>query len=247
MTTPWFADTQFWTALYPFEFSDATLARGATQVEEALALTGIRGGRALDLACGPGRHAVPLAHRGFDVTAVDLSEGLLAIARERAATAGVTIELVAADMRVFLRPETFDLAVCLFSSFGYFDDPLDDLAVLTNVRSSLRAGGVFVVDLMSKESIARTLQLTVEDRTADGTVRVRRHEVIEDWTRLRNQWTVTKDGHAQTFEFALRMYSGQELRSLLGAAGFSDVRLYGGLDGQPYGWDARRLVAVATR
>ena len=100
---------------------------------------------------------------------------------------------------------------------------------------------------MSKESIAGTLQLTVEDRAADGTLRLRRHEVIEDWTRLRNEWTVTKDGRTETFEFVLRMYSGQELRHALAAAGFSDVRLYGGLDGRPYGWDATRLVAVATK
>jgi SAM-dependent methyltransferase len=240
------ADDAFWMALYPFEFSDATLARGAAQVDEVLALSGICGGRALDLACGPGRHAVALAQRGFGVTAVDLSPALLAIARERATTAGVSIDFVAADMRAFVRPDTFDLAVCLFTSFGYFDAH-DDLAVLTNVLSSLRRGGVFVLDLMSKESIAGTLQLTVEDRAADGTLRLRRHEVIEDWTRLRNEWTVTKDGRTETFEFVLRMYSGQELRHALAAAGFSGVRLFGGLDGQPYGSDAARLVAVATK
>ena len=76
----------------------------------------------------------------FGVTAVDLSPALLAIARERAETAGVSIDFVAADMRAFVRPDTFDLAVCLFTSFGYFDAH-DDLAVLTNVLSSLRRGG----------------------------------------------------------------------------------------------------------
>lgn len=53
-------------------FSDA-FATARTQVEQVIALTGVTGSRVLDLGCGPGRHAVPLAFKGFDVTAVDAS------------------------------------------------------------------------------------------------------------------------------------------------------------------------------
>jgi hypothetical protein len=41
------------------------------------------------------------------------------------------------------------------------------------------------------------------------------------------------------------LYSAQELKGMLSAAGFADIRIYGGVDGTPYGPEARRLVAVA--
>jgi hypothetical protein len=87
----------------------------------------------------------------------------------------------------------------------------------------------------------------VSQRTADGALLVQRHHVVDDWSRVRNEWTVVRDGRARTFEFVLRIYSGQELRALLGAGGFTRIDLYGALDGRPYDLEAERLVAVARR
>ena len=79
-------------------------------------------GRILDLACGYGRIAVPLARRGFQVTGLDLSKPLLAIARERAAQAGVTVEWRRADMRDIPSEWSgqFDAVISIWNSFGYF-------------------------------------------------------------------------------------------------------------------------------
>ena len=243
----WFADESFWAEIYPFEFPPPVVDAGVAQVDRAIALSGVRGGDALDLGCGPGRHAIPLARRGFRVTAVDLSPFHLAKARERAETAQVAVELVQSDMRAFVRADAFDLAVSLFTSFGYFDDPADDLRVLRHVHESLRPGGVLVMDVASKERLARVLHPTLSQRAVDGALLVQRHQIVEDWTRVRNEWTVVRDGRARTFEFLLRIYSGQELKAVLGAAGFATVTLYGGLDGRPYDLEAERLVAVAGR
>jgi SAM-dependent methyltransferase len=245
--TDWFADEAFWTAVYPFEFGDPVIDAGVVQVDRAITLARARVGDALDLGCGPGRHAVPLARRGYRVTAVDLSPFHLARARERAAAAGVEVELVQADMRAFARPEAFDLALSLFTSFGYFEDAGDDLRVLQNVHRSLRPGGALVLDVVGKERLARVLHPTMSQRAADGALLVQRHQIVEGWSRVRNEWTVVRDGRARTFEFLLRIYSGQELKTLLDAAGFTRVALHGALDGRPYDFEAERLVAVARR
>jgi SAM-dependent methyltransferase len=245
--TEWFADDEFWAAVYPFEFPDPVIDAGAAQVDRAIGLAGIRGGDALDLGCGPGRHAIPLARRGFRVTGVDLSPFHLARARERAAAAGVSPELVEADMRVFERPGAFDLALSLFTSFGYFDDARDDLRVLQNIRRSLRPGGALVMDVVSKERLARVLHPAVSQKTGDGALLVQRHEAAEDWGRVRNEWTIVRGGRARTFHFLLRIYSGPALRAVLEAAGFGVVDLYGALDGRSYDLEAERLVAVARR
>lgn len=243
----WFADDAFWTETYPFEFSRAVIDAGDAQVEKVLRLAGVpQRGHALDVGCGPGRHAIPLARRGFHVTAIDVSDFHLARAAQAAAGAGVSIELVRADMRVFARPDRFDLALSLFTSFGYFEDRRDDLRVLRNVHRSLRAGGALVMDVMSKERLARVFQASASQKAPDGALLLQRHEIVDDWTRVKNEWTIIREGRARTFEFTVRVYSGQELRDLLGTAGFPHVTLYGGLDRRPYGLDAERLVAVAV-
>jgi SAM-dependent methyltransferase len=243
----WFEDESLWMDLYPFFFPDERLRAGEDEVGQLLALVGIepRDAAVLDLCCGPGRHAVPLARRGARVTGVDRTRFQLDHARERARLAGVNVELVDADMRDFRRPAAYDLALSLFTSFGYFDSPDDDLRVLRNVRASLRGHGALVIDVMSKEWLARHFQPTRSRSLPDGTLLIDRSTVVDDWTRVENHAVLIREGRVRTFLLRLNVYSGLELRDRLTAAGFEAVTLYGGLDGSPYGLDAARLVAVA--
>jgi SAM-dependent methyltransferase len=201
----------------------------------------------LDLCCGPGRHSTGFAQRGFQVTGVDRSRFLLSIARERAHAANVEVEWVDEDMRSFQRPAAFDLACSLFTFFGYFEDVQDDLRVLRNVHNSLVSGGVFVLELTGKERVARTWQSVMCSKLEDGSLVFQRPEVRADWTRIRNDWVVAKDGHAKSFAFEHTIYSGRELRDLLLASGFFRVALYGDMQGGPYGLGSVRLVAVAHK
>ena len=107
----WYQEESFWRHGYPFMFSEEAFARGAQEAERALALSGVEARLVLDLCCGPGRHTVPLALKGIDVTAVDLSPFLLERAKENAGKANVTPEFVLADMRTFVRPDTFDVRI----------------------------------------------------------------------------------------------------------------------------------------
>jgi SAM-dependent methyltransferase len=243
----WFDDEGFWRELYPFIFSDRRFADAPAEVEKLLALTKSAGKRALDLCCGPGRCSIALARRGYAVTGVDRTRFLLARARARARRARVGIEWVEQDMRDFVRPETFDLALSLYTSFGYFDEKEDDQRVLQNVVASLRPGGVFLIDVVGKEILARIFQPTTSQSLPDGATFVQRHEVFDDWTRVRNEWTLVRGSRARTFRFHHTIYSGQELRDRMVAAGFLDVRLYGDLDGHEYGAAAQRLIAVGRK
>lgn len=116
------------------------LTPATAEIEKVLCLCGAPSGDVLDLACGVGRHAIAFAKLGFRVTAVDLSAFHLAKAKERAAATDASIEFIQSDMRAFIRPNAFDLVVSLFSSFGYFEDPQDDLQVLRNMHQSLKPG-----------------------------------------------------------------------------------------------------------
>ena len=242
----WFLDDAFWRDTYGHMFGPKRLEAAAEEVQQILALAGVTAGDALDLACGPARHSVALARQGFRVTGVDRTKFLLAKARERIAEHRVEVELVEADMREFRRPNAFDLALCVFTSFGFFPEDADNQRVLTNVVDSLRKGGVLVMDMMGKENLARVFNPTSSTETAVGVVYHRR-KVVDNWNRMDNEWTVINDGRVTSHRFSHWIYSGRELAQMLTRAGFSAVSLFGNYAGDAYGPDATRLVAVARK
>jgi len=243
----WFENEEFWEELYPFVFSQERLSDAVWEIEQLLGLVQVTEGKVLDLACGPGRHAIELAKHGLHVTGVDQSEYLLAQARERARTEGGAIEFIRADMREYIDPGTFDLVVNLYSSFGYFETEEEDLLVAENICESLTDGGVCVIDLRGKEIVARDFQSAIPHDLEDGSTLITRHHVLPGWSQLQNEWIHIDEGYARSFEFTLRLYSGDELRSLLKDAGFQTVELFGNLSGHPYDLEAMRLIGVARK
>jgi SAM-dependent methyltransferase len=243
----WFENEAFWRELYPYMFDEQRFAQADEQVRNILKLTGIRRGAVLDLCCGPGRHSISLAKRRFQVTGVDCTQFLLNKARRHMRTSRVRVEFVHADMRRFVRLGTYKLAISMFTSFGYFDNKNDDRRALGNIFASLQPRGVCVIDVMGKERLAKGFASTTADRHADGSMLIQVHEIFDDWTRIRNEWILLKGNRARRFKFHHTIYSGQELKDLLRQAGFAEVKLYGDFDGQPYGLDAPRLVAVARK
>jgi SAM-dependent methyltransferase len=151
-TPNWFADDGYWEAMYPFMFSPLSFTQARDQLEQVMTLSGVRAGLALDLGCGPGRYAVPLAERGFTVTGVDRTQLYLDRARDYAQSRNATVEWVRDDIRSFMRNSTFDLAISMFTSFGYFETAAENERVLANIYASLKSGGVFIVEMMGKKS-----------------------------------------------------------------------------------------------
>jgi SAM-dependent methyltransferase len=242
----WFADEAFWMGSYSIMFPESRFLAADAEVEQILALVQRGEGHVLDLACGPGRHSIPLAQRGFTVTGVDRSAFLLERARARAAECGVTFELLQADMRDFRRPDSFDLALSLFTSFGYFREDADNQRVLDNVAASLRPGGNFVLDMMGKEVLARIFNPTASSEVPEGIV-VQRRRVADDRSRIENEWILLRDGTARAFRFDHWIYSAREIKHMFTQAGFADVQVFGNYMGAPYGPEASRLVVVGRK
>ena len=243
----WFDDDSFWRELYPFMFPEKRVADADEQVAKALALTRPPGKSVLDLCCGPGRCSIALAKKGFRVTGVDKTTYLLNKARAKAKAARVNIEWVREDMRDFVRPASFALVLSMFTSFGYFDDRQDDMTVLQNMFTSLQPGGACLIEVLGKERLAKILQPTISTVLPGGTLMVERHEIFDDWTRVRNEWLLIRGGRAKSFNFHHTIYSGQELRDRMERVGFVAVKLHGNLDGDAYGPNAERLVTIGHK
>ena len=243
----WFENEGFWQDFYAYMFSPERFAAAKEEVSQIMALTQCTDGSLLDLCCGPGRHSVEFAQRGFKVTGVDRSAFLLDRAREHASQANVSVEWVQDDMRRFSRPAQFDLVCNLFTSFGYFDTEQEDLQVLRNIHQSLKQGGAVVIDVIGKERLARVWQSAMCFELSDGSLLLQRPQLRDDWCRVRTEWTLMKDGRTHTVTFEHNLYSGRELKDRLLSSGFQQVQLFGSLAGAPYDLNPLRLVAVARK
>ncbi|MDX2177928.1 MAG: class I SAM-dependent methyltransferase [Candidatus Sumerlaeia bacterium] len=246
MDKPWHADDSFWLAVYPITFGPRAFARAEGEVDAALRLLDLPPGASiLDIPCGPGRHSVPLARRGFRVTGVDRTRPLLDKARQHAAEAGVEVELLEGDLRTFRRPGAFDAVLNMFTSFGYFEDPAEDLEAARGFHRSLRPGGRLLMELVGKEVLARTFRARDWVREG-GAVLIEERVVRDGWDWMTARWTVLNGSERHELTLEHRIYSATELLALLRAAGFGEVRAFGSLEGAPYDHDAKRLVVLAT-
>ncbi len=111
-------------------------------------------GRLLDVACGEGSFAVAMAQAGWQVAGIDRSAEMLALARERAAAAGVPVDFRQRDMRRPFGLAGFDLATCWYDSLNYLLLPEDLRAAFSNVNAALKPGGWFVFDINTIYSLA---------------------------------------------------------------------------------------------
>jgi SAM-dependent methyltransferase len=244
---PWYEDDCFWETAAPVLFSQRRWSDAATEVEDIASLLGISpGARVLDLCCGVGRHSLELARRGFHVTGVDKTAAYLERARRQAKAEGLDVEFVQDDMRAFCRPDAFDAAINLFTSFGYFENPEDDRQVVMNVYRALRASGSFLLDMMGKEVLARIFQER-HWHEEEGLIVLQEVAVSENWGWVENRWIIVQDGEKREFKISHRLYSAAELSALLAECGFDGVDVYGDVKGAPYDHTAKRLVVVAHR
>lgn len=202
-----------------------------------------RGATVLDLGCGTGRHARVLASNGCHVLGIDLSAESI---RQAKASEGPSLWFRRQDMRLPFGNDVFDFVVNLFTSYGYFEDPADDLTVIHNIARSLKAGGRVVLDYLNTARAVRELS---------------RSEVVErDGVAYRiSRWTdaghiykriVVNDGRGRPIDFVERVarLSVADFRFMFE---LSDMRLeetYGDYHLAPF--DVRtssRLILVARK
>lgn len=244
---PWHEDDTFWAAFASNMFNDRRWEVTPAEVDLVVTLLQIGpGAEVLDLCCGPGRHSLELARRGFRVTGVDRTQQYLDTATEQARKEDLDIEFVHEDMRAFCRPDAFDAVINMFTSFGYFEDPEEDRRVVMNVHRSLKTGGLFLLDVMGKEVLARIF-LERNWSEEDGVILLQERKVSQNWGWMDNRWILLRGNERIESGVSHRLYSATEMVALLKECGFTSVDVYGDYNGSPYDHTARRLVTVARK
>jgi len=186
------------------------------------------GGPVVELGVGTGRIAVPIASDGIRIIGIDSSQGMLAVARERAELAGVEVELHYGDFRDPPVKGPVPLVIAPFRSLLHMETDADRLAVVRAAHALLGAGGQFVFDVFwpGPEDIAETHGRWLE----------REPGIFEraDWDEERRTLILRVRGDGVESELSLAWISISEWRELLGSEGFSVEGLYGWFDGTPW-------------
>ncbi len=211
----------------------------AFYVEEALGCDG----PVVELAVGSGRIAVPIAQAGRAVIGVDLSEGMLAVARALAEEHGVgpLVDLRVGDLREPPVDERVPLVICPFRSLLHMADEEQKLRALRAARELLEPGGRLVFDVFapSSEDIAETHGIWLERE--DG--------IFEraDWDEASRTLKLSVRSGDSAASMELHWLSAIEWRRLIDEAGFDVAGLYGWFDRRPYRGDEDMIWACRRR
>jgi SAM-dependent methyltransferase len=236
--------TEWWESMFELPAWQAvqlgweSLEDADQQIEQIVRATGlVPGMRVLDVPCGTGRIAKRLAVRGFDVIGVDVTERFL----DEARAAGVAVERM--DMRDLPFEDEFEVALCMWGSFGYFDDE-GNLAQARAARRALHPGGRYLIDTVCVEALVPNFRDRDEFEASD--IRVLQHRrYLPDAGRIETEWIFVRgdDRHVQTS--SIRVYTLDELTDLLLEAGFAS---FTALDDElnPFETGAGRLWLVAA-
>jgi SAM-dependent methyltransferase len=242
--------TETWDAF----FSDfylrayAGAARDATAGDQALAAARLagcpEGGELLDVPCGFGRHAIPLAAAGYRVVGVDRAQPLLDEARRRAGNAR-GLKLVRADYRELpFADASFDAAINLFSSLGYLGDD-EDTRALAEIGRVLRPGGRLVIETMHRDLLVSGFRERDWELLGEGRLLLeqRTFEPVAGVAQS-TQTLVETSGERESRTFSVRVYSVTELLAMLARAGFAETRCHGDVNGAPFSIDTRLVIAA---
>lgn len=118
----------------------------------------------IDIACGKGRHSLFLSKLGYDVTGIDLSHNSIKTAKKHERE---NLRFDISDMREVYQESTFDIALNLFTSFGYFKTILDDKKSISSMSKNLKNNGILVIDFLNTKKIIPNL-ITKENIEIDN-------------------------------------------------------------------------------
>lgn len=196
----------------------------------------------LDLACGKGRHAVYLNKKGFQTIGIDLSAESIAYASQYENDG---LQFYVQDMRKPFRINYFDYVLNLFTSFGYFEQERDDMAVMNSICKMLKKEGVVVLDFMNVKCVEKNI-IPTEQKNINGIS-------FQITKRIENNFVVkhihfTDKGIEYNYEEKVKLLRLADFEKYLSAAHLKIVNLFGNYQLQPFDPGAsERLIIIAQK
>ncbi len=210
----------------------------------------------LELACGTGRITIPLARQSFDIIGLDISEGMLKVAREKAEREHLSCTLIKADCRNFSIPRKFNLIFIPFNSIAHIHDRESFNALCGSVKNHLNENGRFIIDIFNpkleilmSEAKKRYSVAEYEDPYGHENVTITENNVYDKETQINHITWYYKIGKQEEFavELNMRIYYPQELDNMLYYNGFEIVEKLGDFDGSTFDSDSPKQLVICKK
>lgn len=193
----------------------------------------------LDAACGAGRHSIILNELGFHVEGFDLSLQSIQKAKKHE---NHKMKFHVADLRNFQTDHKFDYIFSLFTSFGYFKNSEENMAVLKNFKNSLKVHGVLVLDFLNSWKVKEALVFEEE---------VEKEGVIFHIKRRIQNGVIVKDisfqaeGKQHSYEERVNAFSKNDFEIMFNEVGFKIERTFGDYNLTPFSEErSPRLIMI---
>jgi cyclopropane fatty-acyl-phospholipid synthase-like methyltransferase len=180
------------------------------------------GSRILDVGCGTGRHSVGLARRGYLMTGLDISSGMLDEAGKPANEANVKVEWIHADATEFKSNNTFDAAICLcegaFGLLGKDGDPFEHgSSILRNMNRALKPNAKVIFTVVNGLAlIRRSKQEDVEEGRFDPTTMAEVSPMEYDTSEGKKSLLLRERGFVPTELVMMFRQTGFEVKNVWG-------------------------------
>jgi len=181
----------------------------------------------LDAGCGYGRLSYWFVKKGFRVVGVDISQRMIVEARKRVPDA----TFLQHDLRFPYWDSLFDCATSIFSSFGYWEDDLHNIFMLTSLSRALRRSGLFVLDYLNPTFVKKNLIPEETISKNDKTFHIKRW-VHKNMVYKEIAWQ--ENGNLLSFREQLKLLELDDLTRMLKVAGFTPVQVYGDYYGNAF-------------
>ena len=238
----WFKESFSDDYLYVYSHRDDNEAE--QQVHEATKHIPFEPGHSiLDIACGNGRHMHAFARLGAKVTGVDLSETMLDQAKERFKNDTYPAQFMRMDMRYLTCSEKYDGVTMWFTSFGYFQDPAQDMQVLLNIAGLLKPDGWWWIDLPNPQFLLDNLVPNSEREIPgpNGIAKVREVRQVNG-DRIEKFIEVKDKAGRRHYAESVRLYDRERFETMLQRARMTPLGTLGDYDGKPFGAHSPRQI-----
>lgn len=197
--------------------------------------------RIIDVCCGTGRHVLSLSRQGYQADGLDISPVSIFKAKKNAEMLpqnSTAPKFYIADAREL--PNThpkltrnYDVAINLFSSFGYYEDEKEQISLLKGVHNVLLPKGRFLLDLPNKnyvlEQFKEQSEFTVDNLAAKV---MRSYDASK--SRITSKTTITDGRTEETLDVAMNLYNYNDISNLLLHTGFNIEKVARDFNGQKF-------------
>jgi cyclopropane fatty-acyl-phospholipid synthase-like methyltransferase len=192
-----------------------------------------RDARLLDIPCGFGRLAIPLARKGFNLTCIDISTQFINDFKRKMGDEQLPIRIIQGDILSLLLPDTFDGAFCMGNSFGYFDYRGMEIFV-RKLAASLKPNARFIINsAMIAESILRGIPPEKTYTLGDLTMQIN-NEYVANGSYMVSCLTYSRNGQSEQHRFKHYVYTIGEINRLLENFNMEIIALYNGFEKSIY-------------